>query len=369
MALNEYFVLWKTRSSGPYSDPELRALIKRGRISMLATVLSANQELTIDEFLSQRPTNGNPAPEHPESNVYQQEHGSISVKSTASERKLIPARQVVSLRYDPTCHLVLIGYALGLTSIFFMPLVFGSAALCIALLLIYRKKALPGGLLLLIASLFVSIGVAGKRETALANLISLNTVAMDLPDLRAATKPAVVHVVAFNEAREVIATGSGFFVAPHVVVTNFHVVNGANDVVVTLDNGTESSCDEVLSLDIKRDIAILYTRSSGSKFLAVDPQTPSDGERVAVIGSPLGFEGTLSEGIISAVRSDENQIEFIQISAPISPGSSGSPVVNRFGSVVGVATMVAVGGQSINFAVSGAELTRVIETSNQPITR
>ncbi|MBI4025125.1 MAG: trypsin-like peptidase domain-containing protein [Verrucomicrobia bacterium] len=75
------------------------------------------------------------------------------------------------------------------------------------------------------------------------------------------------------------------------------------------------------------------------------------GIRIVVIGSPLGLEGTLSEGIISAVREFPGRDRWLQISAAISPGSSGSPVMNAKGEVIGIATLLLTGGQSLNFAV------------------
>ncbi|MFY8215037.1 MAG: S1C family serine protease, partial [Chthoniobacterales bacterium] len=258
--------------------------------------------------------------------------------------------------------LIVGGYAISLASVFFAPLVLGVAAAIVALVLMGTKKTMPGVLLLFFTLLFAGIGIVNTRQagTGSSNLTS-GSIAMDLPTLRAATKPSVVHVIALDSNGEVNATGSGFFVAPFTVVTNHHVVEGASDVLFVLDDGSEVPCDGVVGVDPSRDIAILRSESSGEKFLKVASNAPAEGERVAVIGSPLGLEGTLSEGIVSAVRFNEDRVELIQISAPISPGSSGSPVVDRFGNVVGVATMIFTGGQSINFAVSGVELTHVLD--------
>jgi len=91
---------------------------------------------------------------------------------------------------------------------------------------------------------------------------------------------------------------------------------------------------------------------SGVPFLNLGEEDASEvGQRVAVIGSPLGLDGTLSEGIISAKRKLDDGPLWLQISAAVSPGSSGSPVMNAKGEVIGVATMVLTGGQSLNFAV------------------
>jgi|GEM_PF-4662794 len=189
---------------------------------------------------------------------------------------------------------------------------------------------------------------------------------MNLPSIRIATIPAVIRVSSINEEGETMKTGTGFAVQNSMIVTNFHVVQGATDVRFTLSDGRESGCTEIIALDETRDLAVLKSSISPAKSLQiVANRIPVQGERVAVIGSPLGFEGTLSDGIVSAHRTDENGVQFIQITAPISRGSSGSPVVNAKGAVVGVATMVFSGGQNLNFAVSSVELTKVLQNAEK----
>jgi S1-C subfamily serine protease len=81
--------------------------------------------------------------------------------------------------------------------------------------------------------------------------------------------------------------------------------------------------------------------------LETDPQF-SPGQKIIVIGNPLGLEGSVSEGIISAIRTDEG---LVQITAPISPGSSGSPVMTEDAKVMGVATLQSERGQNLNYAI------------------
>ncbi|MDH3531162.1 MAG: tetratricopeptide repeat protein, partial [Acidobacteriota bacterium] len=87
--------------------------------------------------------------------------------------------------------------------------------------------------------------------------------------------------------------------------------------------------------------------------------SPEEGESIVVIGNPYGLEGSVSNGIVSAVREIPGYGRIIQITAPISPGSSGSPVVNMRGQVIGVATLQAEEGQSLNFAVPSERISRL----------
>lgn len=93
--------------------------------------------------------------------------------------------------------------------------------------------------------------------------------------------------------------------------------------------------------------------------LSVSSSIPQIGERVAVIGNPSGLERTVSDGIVSAVRDIPEFGKIIQITAPVSPGSSGSPVVNMKGEVIGVATFQLIEGQNLNFAIPGERIVRL----------
>jgi len=251
------------------------------------------------------------------------------------------------------------GYTCAATAVLFIPLLSGLIAFLCGIYAIIKGKAAQGIAIVILAILGTAIGIGLSEKTAQ----SIATHEMDLPSLREFVKPAVVQINALDSRGRVVATGSGFFVEPGFVITNYHVVEGAHDVSFTFDDHSKSACDGVLSLDSKRDLAILRPTKSPMKRLEIkDDFPPREGDRVAVIGSPLGFEGTLSDGIVSALRED-NGVSFIQITAAISPGSSGSPVVNTRGQVIGIATMIYEGGQSLNFAVSSSELSKALKTA------
>jgi serine protease Do len=149
-----------------------------------------------------------------------------------------------------------------------------------------------------------------------------------------------------------IATGSGFFFfrGGTKVLTNLHVLKWAHQVVVkSLVDQTRYAVDSVHAADLARDLCLLEVNSPAFPVLVPAPQYDTQvGDDVLVAGNPKGLEGTFSKGIVSAIRAGSDRI---QIDAPISPGSSGGPVLNRYGEVIGVATSSLTSGQALNFAV------------------
>ncbi len=197
-------------------------------------------------------------------------------------------------------------------------------------------------------------------KTILLLIISLfcltasHAVAQDaLPELVRRIKPSVVAIVTYDAKGEKLSRGSGFFTASDRVITNRHVLEGAFKAEVHTVNDLAYNVKGVLAVDGEGDIALLQVDipSSVASPLTVVRTSPQEGESIVVIGNPLGLEGSISNGIVSAVRDIPNFGRIIQITAPISPGSSGSPVINMRGEVVGVATLQLADGQSLNFAV------------------
>src|SRR5262249_47000036 len=117
----------------------------------------------------------------------------------------------------------------------------------------------------------------------------------------------------------------------------------------------------VLAVDAEGDIALLKIDAPPTQIkpLPLDKTSPQEGESIVVIGNPLGLEGSVTNGIVSAVRDIPTFGRIIQITAPISAGSSGSPVVNMQGQVIGIATLQITGGQSVNFAVPSERISQL----------
>ena len=146
--------------------------------------------------------------------------------------------------------------------------------------------------------------------------------------------------------------GSGFLVdASGTIVTNEHVIDDVTELTVTLNSGEVFSTVWIVATDAARDLAIL--RIAGTHLPALplaDSNSVQVGEPVALLGAPAGLGATLSTGVVSAVRIVDGS-RTIQTTAPASPGSSGSPLVNRDGEAVGVLTWARVDGNDLNFTI------------------
>jgi tetratricopeptide (TPR) repeat protein len=193
-----------------------------------------------------------------------------------------------------------------------------------------------------------------------------------LPNLVKRVKPSVVAIATYDASGEALMTGSGFFLRPGQVVTNLHVIRGAVKVEIkTLDGkGKVFPVNGTLAVDEEGDLALLNVempveRAGRSTDLA--KELPDEGEAIFVIGNPLKLEGSVSDGIVSAVREVPNSYRIIQITAPISHGNSGSPVFNLKGQVVGVVTVKVTNGQNINLAVAAARVAQLTAGKLQPL--
>ena len=182
-----------------------------------------------------------------------------------------------------------------------------------------------------------------------------------LPELVRRIKPSAVAIETFDARGEKLSRGSGFFIDADRIVTNRHVIEGAYRAEVHSSNGNVYAVKGVLAVDAEGDIALLKidTPTVAVRPLPLDKTSPQEGESIVVIGSPLGLEGSVTNGIVSAVRDIPTFGRIIQITAPISSGSSGSPVVNMHGQVIGIATLQITGGQSVNFAIPSERISQL----------
>jgi len=181
-----------------------------------------------------------------------------------------------------------------------------------------------------------------------------------LPELVRRVKPSVVAIATYDAQGEALMTGSGFFLRPGQVVTNLHVIRGAQRCEIkTLDGkGKVFPVAGVVAVDEEGDLALLSVEMPADRPRASELAhvLPDEGEQIVVIGNPLKLEGSVTNGIVSAVREVPNVGNIIQITAPISHGNSGSPVFNMKGEVVGVVTIKVTNGQNINLAIGAARV-------------
>jgi S1-C subfamily serine protease len=173
-------------------------------------------------------------------------------------------------------------------------------------------------------------------------------------------QPAIVTVQTYDRSGEERGLGSGFFINDKGhLITNYHVVKDSYYAIIKFKDGKESKIytDKAIGIDRKADLIKFHVKlqRTSINYLKITESPPEVGERIVVVGSPLGLEQTVTDGVISGIRQIDD-LKIIQISAPISPGSSGGPVVNLKGEVVGVATFYLKGGQNLNFAIPAAKI-------------
>jgi S1-C subfamily serine protease len=173
--------------------------------------------------------------------------------------------------------------------------------------------------------------------------------------------PAVVHldVGQKHKGRERRGTGSGFFFTPDgLMLTNSHVVHGAHDIRVTAFEGERYVAD-VLGDDPDSDLAVIRVSGSGAAHVEFARSSSLKiGQLAIAIGNPLGFEHTVTAGVVSALgrslRASTGRLidDVIQTDAALNPGNSGGPLVNSRGAVIGVNTAIIPGAQGICFATA-----------------
>ncbi|MCK5269803.1 MAG: trypsin-like peptidase domain-containing protein [Sedimentisphaerales bacterium] len=164
--------------------------------------------------------------------------------------------------------------------------------------------------------------------------------------------PSVVMLVMEDSNGQPLSLGSGFFVQEDVVATNLHVIeDAAGGYAKIVGKKQKYNIAGYVAIDYKRDLILLKIEKA--KALPIDIGNSDEvaiGDEIFAVGNPKGLEGTFSKGIVSAIRKFEKD-SLLQITAPISPGSSGGPVLNKEGKVIGIAVATFKGGQNLNFAI------------------
>lgn len=163
---------------------------------------------------------------------------------------------------------------------------------------------------------------------------------------------SVFYISTYDVDGNAYATGSGFFIDESgIAVTNYHVLENALSASVSLTNGSSYDIEGVIDYNQDMDYAIIKVAGHGFDTLEIgDSASVSGGDNIYAIGNPLGLTNSISDGIVSNPnRADINGM--IQVTAPISSGSSGGALINVYGEVVGVTTASLMPGQNLNFAI------------------
>lgn len=184
-------------------------------------------------------------------------------------------------------------------------------------------------------------------ESTVGKVLGQNSI-LSNQEIYQQSTPAVALIEVYDDEGHQRGQGSGFAISSSgTLITNYHVIRGASRATANFNGQPLIPVIGVLGYDSEHDVAAVKLASSPTGVLRLGNSDATQvGENVVVIGSPLGLQNTLSEGIISAKRGG-----LIQMSAPISPGSSGGPVLDRRGDVIGIAVMTSRQGQNLNFAV------------------
>ena len=169
-------------------------------------------------------------------------------------------------------------------------------------------------------------------------------------------------IVSEDRFHQPIAFGSGIIVSNGKILTNYHVVEGATTVYAKTSTGKKLSIDGMYGSEATLDLICLSAPSAAVANILVSTKPPVVGERVYAIGNPEGLSNTISEGIVSAIRQFSGQ-NMIQITAPISPGSSGGPIINNSGEVIGIAVGAISSGQNLNFAIPISQAQGIMSSS------
>lgn len=193
----------------------------------------------------------------------------------------------------------------------------------------------------------------------------LEIIVQDHP--RRPTHFALIRIYPSSDEQSANGSGSGFFIAPEIIVTNDHVIDKAKNITVYLNDGSSVEAS-VAVRDKGNDLAILKINDDSPRpasLAQIQPlplgavQNSTEGDRIYVIGFPLpntlGSNIRISEGIINSTVGFENDPRYFQMSAETHPGNSGGPLLNEHGEVIGVVTQVMTSSQLLHYTGTTAQ--------------
>lgn len=211
-------------------------------------------------------------------------------------------------------------------------------------------------------------------KTSLRVLLTIGLAAIFVPsasaspqDVAKALFPKTVLITVNDPAGRPLSLGSAFVLKKGYIVSNFHVVEGAGSgFVKRVGDRTKYRITGIAAKDEFRDLVVLSVEGMEEEGVPLSKRTSAEvGETVFAVGNPRGLEGTFSQGIVSSVREIES-FSLLQITAPISPGSSGGPIADEKGEVIGVAVATFKGGQNLNFAIPAKYVSDIASRISKP---
>ncbi len=182
-------------------------------------------------------------------------------------------------------------------------------------------------------------------------------------------EPSIGYVKTYDNFGRPLATGSGFFIDTEgCFITNRHVIDNAAMTVIEMSDGRTFGVRKVKSVHPEIDLVKLEIDTKGTVItpLALANQAPDKGETVYAFGNPQNLKFTVSDGIVSGLQQIPEISKYhpyIQFTSPISPGSSGGPLVNSQGEVVGIVVMTKLSGQNLNFAIPVGTIEQLVDTN------
>ena len=183
-------------------------------------------------------------------------------------------------------------------------------------------------------------------------------------DIYQRTHGSVVFIVVGDKDSEPFGQGSGFIVAKDRIVTNHHVMQGAREALVFFADGVSEPVDGVVADSPARDLAILAVKTGARAPLILgDELSVRQGNSVYALGAPQGLELSLTNGIVSGFRNVDEQF-MIQTTAAMAPGSSGGPLLDSSGRVIGVTTSSFGDSPGIYFSIGASDVKRLLRTPN-----
>lgn len=189
------------------------------------------------------------------------------------------------------------------------------------------------------------------------------------PDAIEHAADSVFMLEVYNANNQQIAVGSGFVAFEEkLLISNYHVIEDAAYVVAVSDEYIKYIVQSVCAVNKEKDIVLLkFDENVDVEPLKIDSETPlKRSMKVVAIGSPAGLMNTISIGNISAFYKHGNK-DWIQFTAPISSGSSGGPLFNKEGNVIGITTATYASAQNVNMAVKASDIMKLYNSWNHQI--